>query len=165
MREFRNARGGALLEAALFVPILVALLIGTLQLARITYTYYTLEKLMYGVARSAGTQQGIDFCNGQDPIVQAAIANALLDATGNPVVPGLTADMFQIQIERYDPVAQALSACDCSATGCDTSQGGLPPDFIVVSLTNGYSVQPVFWGFTPPPLALRPSVMVPYGGT
>jgi hypothetical protein len=165
MKEFRNARGGAVLEAALFVPVLLALLIGTVDLARIAYTYYTLEKIMYDVARYAGTQQGVNFCNGADPTVQAAIDNSIVDPEGNPIVPGLTADMFQIQIERYDPVAQALAVCDCSATGCDASQAGLPPDFIVVSLTNGYSVQPVFWGFTAQPFPLRPSVMVPYGGT
>jgi hypothetical protein len=58
-----------------------------------------------------------------------------------------------------------LIICDCSAIGCDASQGGLPPDFIVVSLTNGYTVRPVFLGFSVDPFPLRPNVRVPYGGT
>ncbi len=138
MREPHSTRrGGALLEAVIFVPVILALLIGTVSLGRVIYTYYTLEKLMFGVARYVGTQQGVNFCNSGDPTVEAAIDNTLLDSAGNPIVPGLTAEMFQIQIERYDPVAQALSVCDCSAAGCDASQGGRPPDFLGVSLTDG----------------------------
>lgn len=164
----KNRRGSALLETVLMVPIILALLIGTVELARITYTYYMLEKLMFNLARYLGTQQGVDFCNGQDATVQASIDYALTgmsDSSDNPIIPGLTPGMFQVQIERYDPVAQQISVCDCSATGCDTSQGGQPPDFIVVSLANGYTVQPLFWGFTVNSFPLQPAVRVPYGGT
>ena len=55
-------RGAALVEAALIVPIVVALLVGTVELGRVTYTYYMLEKLMYNLARFLGTQQGVNFC-------------------------------------------------------------------------------------------------------
>ena len=98
----------------------------------------------------------------------AAINYALTGNTGssdNPTVPGLLPDMFQVRIERYDAGAQQMVVCDCSAQGCDASQGGQAPDFIVVSLTDGYSVQPVFWGFAIDPFPLNPSVRVPYGGT
>jgi len=161
-------RGGVLVETALLLPVVLAILIGTVQLARITYTYYMLQKTVFTLARYLGTQQGVDFCNGQDATVTAAINYALTgstDSADNPIISGLTPAMFQIRIERYDPVAQQLTVCDCSATGCDTSQGGLPPDFIVVSMTSAYMVQPVFWGFTVQPFSLRPSVRVPYGGT
>jgi len=73
--------------------------------------------------------------------------------------------MFQVRIERFDPSSQQLMICDCSSGGCDASQGGLPPGFIVVSLPNGYTVSPVFWGFSVDPFPLRPSVRVPYAGT
>jgi hypothetical protein len=152
----------------MFAPILLALLVGTVELARVTYTYYMLEKMMFTLARYIGTQQGVNFCDPQDASVQAAINYALTGSTDSsidPLVNGLTPSMFQIRAERYDPVSQQLSPCDCSATGCDASQGGLPPGFIVVSLTNGYQVHPLFWGFTVNPFPLRPSVRVPYGGT
>ena len=156
------------MEAALVVPILLGLLLGTVELARVTYTYYMLEKMMFNLARYIGTQQGVNFCDSQDPAVQVAINYALTgntDSSENPIVASLTTGMFQVRVERYDPVGQQLVACECSAQGCDTSQGGLPPGFIVVSLTDGYLVRPVFWGFTVNPFPLRPSVRVPYGGT
>jgi len=163
-----SRRGSAFLETALILPIVLALLVGTVSLARITYTYYMLEKLMLNLARYLGTQQGVNFCDSQDASVQAAINYALTgttDSADNPVIPRLTPTMFQVQIERYDPNAQQLVACDCSATGCDASQGGLSPGYIVVSLTDGYLVTPSFWGFTVDSFPLRPSVKVPYGGT
>ena len=161
-------RGSSLLEAALVVPVVLALLVGTVQLGSIVYTYTMLEKIMLSVARYIGTQQGVNFCDSQDPSIQAAINFALTPSAasaGNALVTGLTADMFQIQIQRYDPNAQQLVPCDCSPTGCDASQGGLPPGFIVVSLTDGYTVNPIFWGFRVNAFPLRPSVKVPYGGT
>ena len=164
----KTRRGGALVETVLFVPVLLALLIGTVDLGRIAYTYYMLEKLMSNLARYVGTQQGVNFCDNQDATVQAAINYALTgqtDSSDNPIIPGLTSSMFQVRIERYDPASQQLEVCDCSTAGCDSSQGGSPPGFIVVSLTNGFPVQPVFWGFQVDPFPLRPEVRVPYGGT
>lgn len=161
-------KGGALLESVLLLPLLLSLLIGTIELARVFYTYYTLEKVLYDVARSIGTQQGVNFCDPADPSIVAAENFALTGSTAtaqDPLVPGVTPAMFQILIERYDPAAQAMVPCDCSAAGCDASQGGRPPDFIQVSLTDGYTVQPFFWGFKIDPFPLRPSVTVPYGGT
>jgi hypothetical protein len=161
-------RGAVLVEAVMFVPILLALLIGTFELARTTYTYYMLQKMMYNLARFLGTEQGVNFCDGQDASVTAAINYALtgsVDSADNPIIPGLTPAMFQISAERFDPNGQQLVACDCSAAGCDASQGGQPPGFIVVSLTDGYLMSPLFWGFTVNPFPLRPTVRVPYGGT
>jgi len=161
-------RGGALVEAVMVTPILLALLMGTVELARVTYTYYMLQKMMYNLARYLGTQQGVNFCDSQDAAVQAAISYALTgstDSSQSPIIPGLTAGMFQVAAERYDPSGQQVVACDCSASGCDASEGGQPPGYIVVSLTNGYPVQPVFWGLRMNSFALHPSVRVPYEGT
>src|SRR5215469_10845743 len=104
-------RGSSLLEAALVVPIVLALLVGTVQLGRIIYTYSMIEKIMLNLARYLGTQQGVNFCDSQDPSVQAAITFALTptaDSGQDSVVPGLTPDMFQVQIQRYDSNAQQL---------------------------------------------------------
>ena len=149
------------------IPLLLSLLIGTIELARVFYTYYTLEKVMYDspatLARSRASTSAIP------PTLhrrrRKLRAHRSTDTAQDPVVPDLTPAMFQIAIERYDPAAQAMTPCDCSPTGCDASQGGQPPDYIQVSLIDGYSVQPFFWGFTIDPFPLRPTVTVPYGGT
>ncbi|MBL0159644.1 MAG: pilus assembly protein [Bryobacterales bacterium] len=52
----RGQGGGVLLETALWMPFLILLLMGTVELSRVTYTYYTLKKILYTVARTAGTQ-------------------------------------------------------------------------------------------------------------
>ena len=113
-----SRRGGALIETAMLLPIVLALLLGTVELARITYTYYMLQKTMLTLARYLGTQQGVNLCDGEDPTVQSAINYALTgstDTSENPIVPGLTPSMFQVTAERYDPTGQQLAACDCSA--------------------------------------------------
>lgn len=168
-RRTRRGRSGSVaLETILVVPILLAILIGTEELARVTYTYYQIQKIMNDLARYLGTQMGVNFCNPADPILTSAINNAFTataDGSGSPIVSNLTPDMVQVTIERYDPNAGAIVPCDCSATGCDASQGGQAPGFIVVSLASGYTVQPLFWGFKVAPFQLVPSVRVPYGGT
>ena len=128
----------------------------------------TLQKMMYTVARFAGTQQGVNFCDAGDPTVVAAKNLAITgttDASAPVIVAGLTADVISITAERYDTTGQTLATCDCSATGCDAASGGLPPDFIRVNIPDGFTVRPLFFNLTVQPFPLRPSVRVPYGGT
>ena len=161
-------RGAVALETALWVPILLALLIGTEELGRVTYTYYQIQKILSDTARYLGTQMGVNFCNPQDPIMTAAINNAVTgtaDGSGTPIVNGLTPDMVLVTIENFDPTSQAIVPCACSATGCDASQGGQAPGYISVSLANGFTVAPLFWGFKIAPFQLVPSARAPYGGT
>ena len=163
-------RGSALLETAMLIPILLLLLTGMVTLARITYTYYTLRKTVYSIARYVGTQQGVNFCDPNDPTVAAAITFGMTGTTdgSQPVfVTGLTADMFTVTPEQYDPVAQTLGPCACGAPGCDISQGGTAPDFITLSPCRpdirsrcGYSGL-----MSIPPILLKPEVKLPYGGT
>jgi hypothetical protein len=166
--RLRGRRGAAMLEAALFVPIIFALFIGMEELSRVTYTYYMIQKTLTGLARYLGTQQGVNFCNSGDPIMVAAINNVLtgtVDASSAPLIAGLTPDMVQVTAQQYDAVNQQLTPCACGAPGCDISQGGTAPAYIVVSLVNGYTVHPLFWGFSVSPFPLQPSVTAPYGGT
>lgn len=166
MRTDRH--GGALLETAMFAPVLLMLFIGMVELGRIIFTYYTIEKMMYTAARFVGTQQGANLCDDGDAAVVAAknlATTGTTDGTADPIVAGLTADQLSLRVERFNQGDGSLSQCECSVTGCDTSQGGLPPDFVVVDLTNGYSVRPLFLKLTVEPFALRPRVRIPYGGT
>ncbi len=160
-------RGSTLLETVMFAPVLIVLLLGMTEMARVIYTYYTLQKMMYTLARYVGTQQGVNFCNDADPAVVAAKNLALTGSTdgGNALVSGVTSDLVAIRIERYSPDGNSIAQCDCSSTGCDAAQGGLPPDFVVAEIPNGFSVRPLFFKLTVDPFLLKPHVRVPYGGT
>jgi hypothetical protein len=162
--------GAAILEIALFIPILVLLLMGMFQLGKLTYTYYTLRQTLYTVARYAATQQGVDFCDPADPTVVAAINLALtgtgIDTGTDPIIPDLTADMITVNPERIDPTSSVPGICDCSVTGCDTNAGGGEPDFVTASIPNGYPFLPLIPGVTlTGPILLKPTVRVPFGGT
>lgn len=167
MRRTRQ-NGGVLLESVMFTPVLLTLLIGMIEIGRVTYTYVALHKALYGLARYVATQQGVNFCDEADPTIVAAknlAVTGTLDASSEPLISNFTADMIQIHAERYSPDNEELGECACSANGCDAASGGLPPDFIVVSLASGYPIRPVLFGLTVDPIPLRPSVRVPFGGS
>jgi TadE-like protein len=165
----RNRRyGSAALETVMVLPFLFVLLLGTVEIGKITYTYYTLHKIMYSLARYLGTQQGTNFCDPADPNIVAAKNFALTgtaDASGTPIISNFTADMIAIRAERLNAQAGTLGECDCSSSGCDASAGGLSPDFIAVSIPNGYEVTPHILFLPADPIPLKPEVRIPYGGT
>ncbi len=74
-------RGSAALETVMVLPFLLVLLLGTVEIAKITYTYYTLHKMLYSLARYLGTQQGTNFCDPSDPNIVAAKNFALTGTT------------------------------------------------------------------------------------
>lgn len=166
----RHQNGAILLETALWTPFLVLLFMGTVELSRVTYTYYTLKKILYTVGRTAGTQQGINFCDDADANVAAIKAYAVtgnVDGTGEPLLPGLTPELISIRLERYSTDTSSVVECTCeaSATGCDTAQGARGPDYLVVNLPDGYPITLRFPGILNDPIPLRPQVRLPFGGT
>lgn len=168
IRLWLSRRGTSLIETALIFPILILLLMGTVELARITYTYYQLQKVMAAFARYAGTQQGINLCDATDTQFQQAVTLALTgtaDSGAQPTILGLQASDFQVQVERYNASTDALEVCDCSGNGCDVTQGGSEPQFLSVYLANGYTVQLRIPFIANDPIILRPSVRMPFGGT
>jgi Flp pilus assembly protein TadG len=169
MSQLRSRRGGSLIEAALMIPILFLLLVGMTELARVGYTYFVLQKILYSLGRFVGTQQGVNFCDEADPAIVAAKNFALTgttDASTDPLIANLTADMIQVRVEKYSSDSADLSVCACEATGCDTAQGAQGPDFVVVSLPDGYSMQlSIPFMAQLQPFLLRPHVRLPYGGT
>lgn len=161
-------RGSALIETAMFVPLLALLLFGMVELARITYIYYTLEKILYTAARFVGTQQGVNFCDDSDTVVQGAKNFAIsggTDGSAEPILSGLSASMLQVRLERYSADTQELGECECSLTGCDMSAGGRSPDWIVVSVPDGYAVRVNIPYLIAEPILFRPRIRVPFGGT
>lgn len=165
----RRRRGGSILEVALFVPIVVTLLVGMVQIGKVTYVYYTLRKALFSAARYVSVQQNVNFCDDTNAAIAAAknfaISGTSSEEGADPLLPNLTTDMVSIAIERVDREAGTLGVCECSVTGCDTAAGGRPPDFIVVSIPNGYLVNPRIPFVTIDPIPLRPQVRVPFGGT
>jgi hypothetical protein len=145
------------------------LLFGMVEFARLGYTYFAVQKILYSLARFAGTSQGVNFCDDADPMVLAAKNYALTgttDASSPALIADLTADMIQVRVEKYNADTQELLQCACEITGCDAQQGAAGPDYIVVTIPNGYPVQLAI-PFMPhlDPIPLRPQIRLPYGGT
>ena len=162
----RSRRGNMIIEAAMWIPICSLLLVGMAQVGRITYTYYTLRKAIYSVAQYISSQQGANFCDSADAVIAAGISfgvTGTTDNTGTPLITGLTPDMIVVTPELFDVATGSLVAWD--TTGCDTVAGGTQPQFIVVSIPNGYLIQPRI-PLLPvlDPIPLKPVVKVPYGG-
>lgn len=163
-------KGGAILETALWIPILVVLMVGTVEVARLTFTYYQIQKMMVNLARYLGTQQGVNFCDDSDATVLSAkqwVFTGTPDGSNQPIIRDLTADKVLVTIERYSSSSDSLGTCDCSvsSTGCDSGQGAPSPDYIVVSIPDGYQMRVVIPSLGLDPILLKPVVRVPFGGT
>src|SRR5260370_8656076 len=95
-RRAGSIRGASVLEIALFVPILVTLLVGMIQIGKITYVYYTLRKTLYTMGRFVSVQQRVNFCDDADLTVLAAkkcALNVLVSNDGpHPLAPPLLTD-------------------------------------------------------------------------
>lgn len=167
MRTLRSRRGNAMLEVGMLMPLILVLLVGMVNIAKITYTYYTLRKTVYSIASYLSAQQGVNFCDPADPTIAAAISFGLTGTTDNsqPVfVTGLTAAMIEVTPESIDPVTGMLSAY---GSGCVASPAfdGAPPDQIVVSIPAGYMMTARIPFLPETTIPLKPEVKVPYGGT
>jgi Flp pilus assembly protein TadG len=162
----RTQRGNTLLESILFLPILFMLLFGMVEFARITWTYFTLQKILYVVGRYAATQPAVNFCDQADPVLTDAknlATRGVGDAAGDLQLPNLTAELIQVRLERVQTDNPSLADCECSAIGCDNAQGGRGPDFVVVSVVDGYSVRTNIPFVPSETFLLRPVVRIPYG--
>jgi hypothetical protein len=88
-----------------------------------------------------------------------------VDGSGDPLLPNLTVDQLRIRIERFSAGTQELILCDCSIAGCDAAQGGTSPDYLVVTIPDGYPVRPAIPYMAIEEIPLKPHVRVPFGGT
>lgn len=162
----RGRNGNALIETAMFVPLLVLLLVGTAELGRVTFLYYQVHKTLYGLARLVATRQGANLCDAADAEV-TAVKNFALTGTSDgsePLITGLTGDLVRIRVERQEADSAILSECECSLTGCDISQGGVQPQFIVISVPDGFPVQVNIPYLLQQTVTFRPTIRVPAGG-
>jgi Flp pilus assembly protein TadG len=161
----KRRRGNMILEFALWFPVLLLLVVGMIQFGKIIYTYYSLKKEMYSVARYLSVQQAVNFCDlADDPNAQNALQFALNDPnTGLPLISNLTPDMVSITTECIDPNSGAAGAC--STAGCGSDVSAQSPSYIVVGIPGGYPVLPRIPYTTLQPISLTPQVTVPFGGT
>lgn len=161
----RRTRGNVVIEGLLWIPIMVLLVVGTVQFGKITYTYFALRKAVFSAARYLAVQQGTNFCDlADDANAQAALSFGVNDPnTGEPLISGLTTDMLVITTECIDPVSGAVGAC--STSGCGASIGAQRPDYIIVGIPGGFNVTPRIPGVPRNAIALRPSVTVTFGGS
>ena len=162
----RGRRGNMVLEVAMWMPVLLLLITGVIQFGKITYLYYTLRKIEYTVARSVSIASGVNFCpDASDTLIQGAIEFALTgtsDGSGTPLVSNLTPAMISVTTECIDPATGLPGTCDTS--GCDTAVGARRPDYVVVTIPDGYRVQPRIPFVLLDPFQLKPTVAVPFGG-
>jgi hypothetical protein len=160
----RARRGNTIMELALWMPFLLLLLGGMVQLGKITYVYYTVKKVLYGIAMQISSSQGVNFCDSGDALIAGAKNYALSGAPSGAesMLPALTADLIQVDIECVDPNTGVPGAC---SVGCDIAAGGVRPDYVIVSIPSGYSITPRFPYMLVDSILLRPEVRVPYGGS
>lgn len=147
----------------MWMPFLMLLVSGLITFGRITYLDYVLQKIVYTAARTLAVGQNLNFCDGADPAVAAALANAINDpATGEPLVIALTSDMLVVTTRCYD--ANGVLG-DCDVAGCTGLTGAQRPDFITVAMPSGYTIPLRIPFIQLDPVRLRPSITVPFGGT
>jgi hypothetical protein len=133
--------------------MLILILAGAIQLARVFYTYHALEKAVRGGARLLAGASNVNYCDAANASITGAknlIVYGNLQGEGTPIVQSSTCDgsclqgLIQVLPEREDTTSSTVNACPCgtqSTDDCDISSGGRPPDFVVVNLGEGYPVQ------------------------
>lgn len=143
----KRTRGQATVEAAFVVPLLLLMMFGAFQVARVFYVYHTLHKALRGGAGLLARTGKVNYCDPNDPMllnVKNLIVYGNLAGTGDPIVRGLTVDYINFYPERT--AAGSTEVDDCSPScgnqagdldSCDIANGGRTPDFITVSLGSG----------------------------
>ena len=170
--RYRSQRGQAVLELAIQIPLLMVILAGGVQFARVFYTYHTLEKALRGGAALIARASNVNYCDPGDPAIVGAknfIVYGNLQGLGTEIMPGL-ADLIQIMPERQSAGTTEVTPCACGAGGsadvdsCDIPGGGRAPDFVVVNLGSGYPLQLLFPYVSLGTIDLRVSVRMPVTG-
>ena len=163
----RRGRGGSMaVELAMWLPVIFLLMAGIIQFGKITYIYYSLEKTVTTIASYLAVQNGVNFCpDASDPTIAAAIQFGLTgttDGSGPTAIFTLTPAMITVTTQCIDPVTLTLG--DCAVSGCGNPVGAQRPDFITVSIPNGYIIQPRIPYILVDPIPLKPKAVMAYGG-
>ena len=169
--RWKRSRGQAAVEMAFLVPLLMLLLFGVFQIARIFYLYHTLQKAVRGGAGLLARTSGVNYCDIGDPNVLAVenfIVFGNLQGVGAPLLQGLTPELIQVFPERIQSGSTAVSACLCTSDpdSCDIIQGGRAPDFVTINFgPAGFPVVVSFPYMNFGTVPLKPSVRMPVTGS
>ena len=165
----RAEQGQAFAELAFQIPLMMVILFGGVQIARVFYVYHSLQKALRGGAGLLARSANVDYCNSADT-TSADARNFMvfgnLQGEGSPVVQSLTTDMIQILPERRVAGTMGVTECLCTqdAESCDISSGGRAPDFVVVNLGTGFPLSVPFPYMNLGTISLRVSVRMPVTG-
>jgi Flp pilus assembly protein TadG len=150
-------RGNMAIEAALFIPVLLLLIVGTVQFGKVTFVYFSLKKMVWAAGRQLALQQGVNYCDvANDATAQAAISFALNDANGTPIIADVTTLSIAAKCSAADGT---LTECEC---GDETSRPR--PSQLLVTVPDGYTIQVRIPFLNPIPVTLQPYALVPFGG-
>ena len=163
----RRAGGNMIIESALWIPVMVMLVVFTIQFGKITYTYYALRNSLYTTGQYLATQEGVNFCDlAGDPVIQSAInfgVTGTADGSAPSLISNLSTSMLAVNIECIDPANPAVPG-PCS-TPCGQLGPGPHPDYVVVNIPGGFPVTPRMLFLTLSPISLSPVITVPFRGT
>ena len=168
---WKNSRGQSAMEMAFLVPLLMLMLFGVFQVARVFYLYHTLQKAVRGGAGLLARTSGVNYCDLGDPnllAVQNFVVFGNLQGVGSPIVTGLTPDLIQIFPERIQSGSTTVAACQCTSDpdSCDVSNGGRAPDFVTINLgPSGFPVLVPFPYVTLGSIPLKVSVRMAVTGS
>ena len=154
------------------IPVMLLLLFGVVQVARVFYVYHTLQTALRGGAGLLARSTNVDYCAAEDLTIDDVrnfMVYGNLQGEGTPVVQGLTPDMIQILPERQAAGDTAVTQCSCGESetpgdSCGVSSGGRAPDFIVVNLPSGFPLRVPFPYVSFGTINLRVSVRMPVTG-
>jgi hypothetical protein len=168
----KSQHGQAIAELAFQLPLLMVILFGAVEIARVFYVYHALQKAVRGGAALLARSSNVEYCNNTD-LTMADVRNFIvygnLQGTGTPVVQGLTTDLIQIFPERASTDGLDVAACTCGGEAgdpdsCDVAAGGRAPDFVVVNLGSGFPLAVPFPFVSLGTFDLRVSVRMPVTG-
>ncbi len=174
MKLKNNHRGQAAVELAFQIPLLIALLFGAVQIARVFYTYHTLQKAMRGGAGLLARSINVNYCDSADTALMDArnfMVYGNLQGEGSPIMQGLDAVIDQIQIVPERSLAGTTGVVECLCTendtdSCNTAAGGRAPDFVVVNFgTGGFPLALPFSYVHLGTINLKVSVRMPVTGS
>ena len=139
---WNNNRGQSLLEFALVLPFLLLIALGIIEFGRAFYQYNTLNKAIRDGARylSRHTYNDAEKTNAQNIAVYG-----IINGTGTPVLPGITA--ANISITSTPAVADAFD----------------PPQWLTVTVT-GYNFTSMVPRLIPINANLSPSIQMRFVG-
>lgn len=157
------------MELAVQIPLIIVILFGTVEVARVFYVYHTLQKALRGGAALLARSPNVLYCDSNDLTLTDArnfMVYGNLQGQGTAVVQGLTPDSIQILPERSVTGTTGVVSCLCTEDpdSCDSGSGGRAPDFIVVSLGDGFPLPIPFPFIDLGTVNLRVSVRMPVTG-